>query len=96
MRTLVAERLEGPILRSGFPRSNRSIEEERELLNDEWEEIKFEREELRNFERLLWRREQRLDQIRWLLKARREQLDEEWEELQEARNEFEALNSKFV
>lgn len=96
VRAIIAEHLEGPTLSSGLSRSKRSIEDERELLSEEWEEIKLEREELRHYERLLWRKEQRLDQIRCLLVARREQLDEEWEELEEVRAEFEAFDAQPV
>jgi hypothetical protein len=93
VRTLITERLENRTLRSELPRSKRSIEDERELLNQEWEEIKLEWEELRHFERLLWRRDHRLDQIRSLLTSRREQLDDEWEELEELRCSLEILDT---
>lgn len=54
------------------------VEDERELLDEEWAELEVEPERLRQQERIIDRRDYQLDKIRVILRERREKLDEEW------------------
>lgn len=64
------------------------VEDERELLDDEWAELEVERERLRQQERINDRREYQLDKIRVILRERREKLDDEWDALEELKDQL--------
>ena len=64
------------------------VEDERELLDEEWAELEMERERIKHHERINDRREYQLDKIRVILRERREMLDEEWYELERLKDQI--------